>query len=119
MLAQSAALLFFVPEKLTDGEPFERFLEFALVRRDHASKRGRELRAQRNFTVALVREIKKLIDNFCAALFLVKLGGFERRPFQFAKTVTTSHFPPPREDVIAPGAILGKEVAKTGKRLHK
>src|ERR1700758_2132291 len=106
MLAQSAALLFFVPEELADGEPFERFLEFALVRGDHASKRGRELWAQRHFALAFVGEVKKLIDNFCAALFFVKLCGFKRRPFPFHKTVTASNFPPPREDVIAPGALI-------------
>src|SRR6516164_1343478 len=114
MLAQSPALLFFVPEELADGEPFERFLELALVRGDDASKRGRELRAQRHFAVAFVGEIKELIDNFCAALFFVELCGFEQRPFPFDKTVTTSHFPPAREHVIAPGAVLRKEIAKTG-----
>src|ERR1051326_2260925 len=101
MLAQSAALLFFVPKELADGEPFERFLKLALVGGDHASKRGRQLRAQRHFAVALVFEIKKLIDNLYAALFFVKLCGFERRPFPLNKAVTTRHFPPARKNVIA------------------
>src|SRR5436309_13691588 len=114
MLAQSAALLFFVPEELADGEPFKRFLEFALVCGDYASKRGRELWAQRHFALAFVGEIKKLIDNFCATLFFVKLCGFERRAFPFDKTVPTGYFAPAREDVIAPGALLGKKIAETG-----
>ena len=53
MFAQAAALLFFIAEKLADGEPFERFLEFTLMRRDHAGERRRKLRAQRNFAVTL------------------------------------------------------------------
>src|SRR5438477_39441 len=109
MLAETAALLFFVAEKLADGEPFERFLELALMRGNNASKRGRELRTQRHLAFAFVGEVKKLIDNFWAALFFVKLRGFEGRPFPFDKTVATSHFPPARENVIAPGALLGKE----------
>src|SRR5215469_5506816 len=114
MLAQSAALLFFVPEKLPNGEPFKRFLELALVRGDDASESGRELWAQCYLAFAFIGEIKKLIDNFCATLLFVKLGGFERRPFPFDKAVMTRHFPPARENVIAPGALIGKEVAKTG-----
>ena len=38
MFAQTAALLFFVAEELSDGEPFERFLEFAFVRGNDASE---------------------------------------------------------------------------------
>src|SRR5690242_19709707 len=114
MLAQSAALLFFVPEEMAEGEPFERFSKFTLMRGNYAGERRRKLGAQRHFAFALVGEIKKLIDNFWAALFFVKLCGFEGRPFPFDKTVTTTHFPPARKDVIAPGALLGKEIAKTG-----
>ena len=64
MFAQPAALLLFVTKELADGEPFERLLEFAFVRGNHASKRRRKLRAHRHFAFALVGEIKKLIDNF-------------------------------------------------------
>jgi len=45
MFAQPAALLFLVSEKLSDREPFEWFFEFAFMRRDHTSERGREFRA--------------------------------------------------------------------------
>ena len=114
MLSETAALLFFVPEELADGEPFERLLELAVVRGDDASERGCELRAQRHFALAFVGEIKKLIDNFCATLFFVKLCGFKRRAFPFDKTVPTGYFAPAREDVIAPGALLGKKIAETG-----
>src|SRR5437763_15459921 len=96
MLAQSAALLFFVPEELADGEPFERLLELAVVRGDDASERGRELRAQRHFAFAFVGEIKQLIHNFCATLFFVKLCGFERRASSFDETVPTGYFVPAR-----------------------
>ena len=71
MFAQAAALLFFVAEKLPNGEPFEWFLEFALVRGNHAGEGGRKLRAQRDFAFAFVGEVEKLIDNFRAALFFV------------------------------------------------
>ena len=71
MFAQTAALLFFVAEELSDGEPFERFLEFAFVCGNDASECGRQLGAQRDFAFTFVREIEKLIDNFCAALFFV------------------------------------------------
>ena len=114
MFAQPAALLFFVSEKLSDREPFERFLEFAFMRRDHASKRGRELRAQRDFAFAFVSEIEKLLDNFRAALFLVQLGRFERRAFPFDKAIAPGDLAPAREDIIAPGAVVGQEIAKTG-----
>src|ERR1043166_4800195 len=97
MFTQPPALLFFVAKKLANGEPLERFLEFALVRRDHAGKRRRELRTERHLAFALIREVEKLIDNFWAALFLVKLCGFERRPFPFDEPVATTHFPPARE----------------------
>ncbi len=79
MFAQPAALLFFVSEKLSDREPFERFLEFPFVRRNHTSKRGREFRTQRNFAFAFVYEIEKLLDNFRAAFLFVQLGRFQRR----------------------------------------
>ena len=70
MFAQSSALLFFVTEKLANREPFERLLKFALMRGDHASKRGRELGAHCDFALAFISEVEKLIDDFCAALFL-------------------------------------------------
>src|SRR4029077_10384267 len=71
MLSEATALLFFVPEELPDGKPFEGFLEFAFVRSDYSSKRRREFWPQRDFAFAFVGKIKKLIDNFSAALFLV------------------------------------------------
>src|SRR5207253_9335377 len=109
MLAQSAALLFFVSEELADGEPFERLLELAVVRCDDASERGCELRAQRHFAFAFVADIKKLIDNICATLFFVKLCRVERRAFPFEETLPTGYFLPAREDVMARGALLGKQ----------
>ena len=74
MFAQSSALLFFVTEKLANREPFERLLEFAFVRGDDSSKRGRELGAHGDFALAFIGKVKKLIDDFCAALFFVELG---------------------------------------------
>jgi len=37
MLSEATALLFFVPEELPDGKPFERFFKFTFVRGNHAS----------------------------------------------------------------------------------
>src|SRR6478735_3299060 len=78
MFAQSAALLLLVSEKLSDREPFEWFLEFAFVRRNHTSKRGRKFRTQRHFAFAFVCEIEELLDNFRAAFLLVQLGRLQR-----------------------------------------
>src|SRR4030095_16644682 len=114
MFAQPAALLLLVSEKLSDRKPFEWFLEFAFVRRNHTSKRGREFRTQRDLAFAFVCEIEKLLDNFRAAFLLVQLGCFQRRVFPFDKAVTTGDLTPPGEDIIAPGAVLGQEIAKTG-----
>src|SRR6476661_3718446 len=75
MFAQPAALLLFVSEKLSDREPFEWFLEFAFVRRNHTSKRGREFRAQRDFAFAFVCEIEKLRNNFRPTFLAVQIGG--------------------------------------------
>src|SRR5690242_10416728 len=109
MLAQSAALLFFVPEKLADGEPFERFLEFALMSRNDARKRWRQLGPQRHFALAFIGEIKKLIDNLRAALFFVKLGGLQNRAFPFHKAIAARDLAPAREYVIALRTVIGQE----------
>jgi hypothetical protein len=119
MFAQSSALLFFVTQKLTDGEPFERLLEFALVRSDHASKRGRELGAHCDFSFAFISEVEKLIDDFCAALFLVQLGRFEKGAVPLKKAIAPRDFAPAPKDVIAHRAIVRKKIAKTWKCLHK
>src|SRR5438093_2323545 len=91
MFAQPAALLFLVSEKLSDREPFEWFLEFAFMRRNHTSKRGREFRTQRDFALAFVCEIEKLLDNFRAAFLFVQLGRFQRRPFPFDEAVAAGN----------------------------
>ena len=114
MFAQPAALLFFVAEKLADGKPFERFLEFTLVRGNHAGEGGRELGTQRDFAFAFVGEIEKLIDNFCAALFFVELCRFEDGTVPFHETVAAGDFAPAREDVITHRTVIGQEIAKTG-----
>src|SRR6478736_6950599 len=102
MFAQPAALLLLVSEKLSDREPFEWFLEFAFVRRNHASKCGREFGTQRDFAVAFVCEIEKLLDNFRAAFLLVEVGRLERRAFPFNEAVALGNITPAGEDVIPP-----------------
>src|SRR5947208_12038903 len=97
MFAQPAALLLLVSEKLSDGEPFEWFLEFAFVHRNHTSKRGREFRTQRDFAFAFVCEIEKLLDNFGAAFLLVQLGGLQSRAFQLDEAVAAAHLAHARE----------------------
>ena len=114
MFAQPAALLLLVSEKLADREPFERFLEFAFVRGDHTSKRGREFRTQGDFAFAFVGEIEKLLDDFRAAFFLVQLGRLQKRAVPFDEAVAARDLTPAGEDVIAPGAVVGQEIAKTG-----
>src|SRR5947208_1457968 len=114
MFAQPATLLFLVSEKLSDREPLEWFLEFAFVRRNHTSKRGREFRPQRDFAFAFVCEIEKLLDNLGAAFLLVQLGRLQRRTFPLDEAVAAGDLTPARENVIAPGAVLGQEIAKTG-----
>ncbi len=119
MFAQPSALLFFVTEKLTDGKPLERLFELALVRRDHAGQRGRELGTHRHFALAFVGEIEKLRDNFRTALFLIKVGRLKNWPIPFDKTAATGHFAPARKNVITRRAIARQEITKTGQCLHK
>jgi hypothetical protein len=114
MFAQPAALLLLVSEKLSDREPFEWFLKFAFVRRNHTSKRGRKFRTQRHFAFAFVCEIEKLLDNFRAAFFLIQLGLLQGRAFPFDEAVTAGDLTPACKNVIAPSAVLGQEIAETG-----
>src|SRR5436190_20020950 len=114
MFAPPAVLLLFVSEKLSDRKPLEWFLEFAFMRRNHTSKRRRQFRAQRDFAFAFVCEIEKLLDNFRAAFLLVQLDRFQRRAFPFDEAVAAGNLAPAGEDVIAPGAVVGQEIAETG-----
>src|SRR5262249_10256361 len=114
VFAQPAALLLLVSEKLSDREPFEWFLEFAFMRPNHTSKRGREFRTKRHFAFAFVCEIEKLLDNFRAAFFLVQLRRLQRRAFPFDGSVVAGDLTPACENVIALGAVLGQEIAKSG-----
>jgi hypothetical protein len=118
MFAQPAALLLLITKALRDGEPFKRLLEFAVVRSHHPSQRRGQLGAHRHFALAFIGKIKKLADNFRPAFFCVERSWLEQRPIPFYKTVTARHFAPAREDIIADGAISGKEIAKAGERLH-
>ena len=115
MFAQPAALLLLVSEKLSDREPIQWFLEFAFMRRNHPSKRGREFGAQRDFAFAFVFEIEKLLDNFRAAFLLVQLGHLCEAGLPFDKAVAASDLAPARENVIASGAVLGRKSRKPGK----
>src|SRR5262249_60347573 len=117
--AQPAALLLLVSEKLSDREPFEWFLEFAFMRRNHTSKRGREFRTKRDFAFAFVCEIEKLLDNFRAAFFLVQLGRLQRRTFPFDESVVAGDPPPPGGKVNLVGTGPRQGNAKTGERMHK
>ena len=114
MFAQAAALLFFVAKKSADGKPFEGLLEFALVRGNDASERGREFRTQRYLALAFVGKIEKLIDNLRAALFCIQFSGLEDGAIPFNEAIAPSHFAPARENVTARRAIVGQEIAKTG-----
>src|SRR5438094_5284805 len=98
MFAQPAALLFFVAKELTDRKPFEWFAELALVCRDDAREGRGELRPECHFALAFIGEIKKLRDDFGAALFLVKVGRLKNRPVPFDETVATTDFAPASEN---------------------
>ena len=118
MFAQPAALLLFVAKKLADRKPLERFLELALVRRDHAGESRRQLGTQSHFTLAFVGEIEKLIDDFAAAFFAVKIGRLENRPVPFDEAVASGHFAPAAEDVVPHGAISRQKITETRERLR-
>ncbi len=118
MFAQTAALLFFVTKTLRDGEPLQRLAEFAFMRRDDTGQTGRELRAHRYFAVTFVGEIKKLPDDFGAALFLIELGRLENGRVPFHKTVAAANVAPARKDGVTKGAVVGQEIAEAGKWLH-
>src|SRR4051812_33560552 len=118
MFAKPAALLFFVSKELADRKPFQRFLKLTLVGSHHSSKRWRELRPQRNFALTFVHEMEKLIHDFDAAFFLVKLGRFEYRAVPLDEPVAARDFAPNGDDVIAHRAIRRQKIAETRKRLH-
>jgi len=106
--------LFFVAKKWADGKPLQRLFEFALVRGNDASERGREFRTQRNLALAFISKIEKLIDNLRATFFSVKIGGLEHGAIPFDEAITPSHFAPARENVTARRAVIRQEIAKTG-----
>src|SRR5688500_2186673 len=119
MIAQPAALLFFIAQTLRDGKPLERFLESAVMRGHHAGQCRRELRTHRYFAIAFVGKIKKLTDNFRAAFFRVDRRRIPDRTIPSHNTVTARHFAPTIENVIAGGEISWKKIAEAGKRLHR
>jgi len=94
MFAQTAALLFFVAKELADGEPFERFFEFALVGGGDAGQRRRQLGPQRDFAFALVDKIKELVNDLFAAFLSVKLGQLKWWTFPFDEPVATRYLAP-------------------------
>ena len=102
-----------VSEKLSDREPFEWFLKFAFVRRNHTSKRRREFRAQRDFAFAFVCEIEELLDDFRAAFFLVELGLLQGRTLPLDEAVTARDVAPAGENVITPSAVIGQKITET------
>src|SRR5438093_7719429 len=114
MFAQAAALLLFVAKKPADGESFQRVFEFALVGGNHASQRRRELWTHCHFALAFVGEVKKLVNDFGAALFFIQFSGFEDRAIPFNKAITLENLTQEREDLVTRCEILGKEVRKTG-----
>src|SRR4051812_38654155 len=101
MFAQPAALLFFVTIKLADRKPFEWFFKRALVGCDHPRQGRSQFRPHRNFALAFVGEIEKLIDNFSAAFFSVELSRLQDRAVPFHETVLASDLPPSRENEIS------------------
>jgi len=118
MLAEPAALLFLVTKTLRDREPFQRFLEFAVVRRHDAGQRRRQLGPHRHFAFAFVGEIEELPDDLGTAFFRVKLRRFQDRSVPFHKSITARDFAPLGEDVTSARTIVRQKIAKSGKRLH-
>src|SRR2546423_8568996 len=118
MFAEPAALLFLVTKAMRDREPFQWFLEFAIVRGHDPRQRWRQLRPQRHFAFAFIGEIEKLTDDFRAAFFCVELGRFELRSFPLDEAVTAGAFPPFSKDVILARPIVRQKITKARKRLH-
>ena len=73
----------------------------------HAGKRGGQLRTHGDIPFAFVLETEKLSDNFVAALFPVKVGGFENGTFVFHEAIASGDLPPNVEDIIPRSAFLG------------
>src|SRR2546430_12532263 len=75
MFAQPAALLLFVSEKLSDREPFEWFLEFAFVRRNHTDRKSTRLNSSHSQISYAVFCLKKKKNSnkdivYCTLLYL-------------------------------------------------
>ena len=126
MFAQASFLLALVAEELRDGEPLHRLLVIAFVRGGHARERGRHLRAQRDFAVALVLEIIELADDFRAALGGEEFQRFERRAVVFAEAGALGNRAPLVKNILARvGAPhvgvrewFGIKIAETGQSFH-
>ena len=118
-LAQAPALLALVAETGADIEPAQGLGILPVACRHHAGQSRRHLGAQRHGTLTLVGELVELSQDLAAAvLFAVKFGGFQRRPVEFDKAVTPRRPAPAADQIVAPGELLGKEVAEAGKRFH-
>src|SRR5262245_36315171 len=118
MFSEPAALLFFVTETLRNGEPLQGFFEFTAVRGDDSGQSGGQLRSHRDLALALVREMKKLRDDFGSTFLLIELGRFEDRSIPFDKAISSSDFAPAGENIVSLRTICGQKIAKTGKSLH-
>jgi hypothetical protein len=118
VLAEPAALLLLVTKTLGNGKPLERFFEFTLMCRNDARQRWRKLGTHRHFAFAFVGKVKKLRDNLRPAFFRVEFRRLQHGSIPLDEAVSTRHFPPAVEDVIASGAILWKKITEAWKRLH-
>ena len=116
--AQTPALLLFVAVVFADAEPLDRPAQRSRASGDEPRERRGHFRAQRNFSPALVFKIEELRNDFLAGFFGEKLERLQRRRVPFPEAEALGRFAPAAENVIAHGAVLRVELAKTGKRFE-
>ena len=77
-----------------------------------ASPRAGETLAEGDFFVTFCREAEKLVRDFVAALFAIKVGRFNGRTFVFDEAISAGCFTPLRKNVVTKRAIFRKEIAE-------
>src|SRR5205814_1782593 len=85
------------------------------TRTHHARERRRHLGAQRDRSIALVREVVELSDDLVAALPRVELERLERWPVVFDEAEAARDVAPRLEDEAASSEFVGVEISETGK----
>jgi len=89
-----------------------------MIRRNNAREGGCHFWPQGNSALPFVDKFVELAHDFIARFLLIEIELLEQRTVIFDEAVAPRGLAPFGEDIIPLRAVGGKEVGKTGKRLH-